>query len=82
MSATGRQWSSQRSPVAEGDSGLRKAMRVIRTLLADEGGQDMVEYVLLLAFVALATAGIVIGMGSTTSTFWSITNSRLQNSNN
>ena len=43
----------------------------------DDRGQDLVEYSLLLAFVALAGAALFIGMGSTTKTLWGIVNSRL-----
>jgi len=47
----------------------------------DEGGQDMVEYSLLLAFVALSGAALFIGMGRTTSTLWGIVNTRLAAAN-
>lgn len=55
---------------------------MIREFISDEEGQDLVEYILLLGFIALAAAGILIGMSSSTSTLWSITNSRLNNANN
>jgi len=47
----------------------------------DETGQDLIEYSLLLAFIALAGAATFIGMGSTTSGIWSIVNSRLAAAN-
>ncbi len=47
----------------------------------DEQGQDMVEYALLLAFVCLAGAATLIGMGGTTSALWSIVNNRMAAAN-
>ena len=46
-------------------------------LIRDERGQDLIEYSLLLAFVALVGAGAYLGMGSISSGIWSIVNSRL-----
>jgi Flp pilus assembly pilin Flp len=43
----------------------------------DEQGQDLIEYTLLLAFVALASAALFIGAGKSVSGIWSVTNSRL-----
>jgi Flp pilus assembly pilin Flp len=45
--------------------------------LISEDGQDMVEYVLILAFVALAGAAALLGVGADVNTLWSIVNSRL-----
>ena len=36
----------------------------------DEGGQDLTEYALLLAFIGLTTAALVVGPGSLVSTMW------------
>lgn len=47
----------------------------------DDTGQDIVEYTLLLAFVALAGAAAYIGMARSTNTLWGITNSRLAAAN-
>ena len=49
--------------------------------LRDEQGQDLIEYTLLLAFVALASATLFIGAGNSVSGIWSITNSRLAAAN-
>ena len=46
--------------------------------LRDEQGQDLVEYTLLLAFVALASAALFINAGGSISTIWTTANSRLQ----
>lgn len=45
--------------------------------LKDEQGQDLIEYTLLLAFVALASAALFIGAGNSVSGIWSTTNSQL-----
>ncbi len=45
--------------------------------LNNEQGQDLIEYTLLLAFVALASAALFIGAGKSVSGIWSATNSRL-----
>ena len=45
--------------------------------MQDEQGQDLIEYTLLLAFVALASAALFIGAGNSVAGIWSVTNSRL-----
>ena len=47
----------------------------------DEKGQDLIEYTLLLAFVALASAALFIGAGNTLAGIWSTTNTILFNAN-
>ena len=47
-----------------------------RFMRADEG-QDLIEYTLLLAFVALASAALFIGSGTAVSGIWGIANSQL-----
>jgi Flp pilus assembly pilin Flp len=49
--------------------------------LRDDGGQDLVEYSLLLAFVCLVGAATFIGMGSTIGGIWSIANNRMAAAN-
>ena len=49
--------------------------------IREEGGQDLVEYSLLLAFVALASAALFIGAGESIGGIWSVANSRLVNAN-
>jgi Flp pilus assembly pilin Flp len=46
-----------------------------------ERGQDLVEYSLLMAFVTLVGAAMFVGMGNSTSSLWSIVNSRLGSNN-
>ena len=50
---------------------------IVRNFLNDEQGQDLIEYTLLLAFVALSSATLFIGAGKSVSGIWSVTNSRL-----
>jgi Flp pilus assembly pilin Flp len=48
---------------------------------ADESGQDIVEYSLILAFIALSGAAAYLGMSASTQGLWSIVNSRLASAN-
>jgi Flp pilus assembly pilin Flp len=52
-------------------------MKIMTNFLRDEQGQDLIEYTLLLAFVALASAALFIGAGNSVSGIWSVTNSQL-----
>jgi Flp pilus assembly pilin Flp len=52
-------------------------MKTWINFLRDEQGQDLIEYTLLLAFVALASAALFIGAGNSVSGIWSVTNSQL-----
>jgi len=49
----------------------------LATFLRNEQGQDLIEYTLLLAFVALASAALFIGAGGSVAGIWSTTNSQL-----
>jgi Flp pilus assembly pilin Flp len=49
----------------------------MHNFLRDEQGQDLIEYTLLLAFVALASAALFIGAGNSVKGIWSTTNSQL-----
>lgn len=53
--------------------------KTISTFLAAEDGQDLIEYTLLLAFVALASAALFIGAGGSVSSIWTTANSQLAN---
>jgi len=46
------------------------------TLLAGEDGQDLIEYTLLMAFVALASAALFIGAGGSINSIWTISNTQ------
>jgi Flp pilus assembly pilin Flp len=47
----------------------------------DEQGQDLIEYTLLMAFVALASAALFLGAGGSIAGIWSTTNTQLSNAN-
>jgi len=51
------------------------AMRFVR----EEAGQDLIEYTLLLAFVALAAAALFPGVAASISTIWSSISTLLGN---
>jgi Flp pilus assembly pilin Flp len=53
----------------------------VENFLQNEQGQDLIEYTLLLAFVALASAAIFIGAGSSIMGIWNTTNASLANAN-
>ncbi len=44
---------------------------------ADEQGQDLIEYTLMLAFVALASAALFSTAGTSINTIWSGANAQL-----
>lgn len=44
-------------------------MKIV-AFLKDDQGQDLIEYTLLMAFVALASAALFIGFGGTFSGIW------------
>ena len=48
-------------------------------LVRDEQGQDLIEYTLLLAFVALASAALFIGAGTSVSSIWGAASTNLSN---
>ena len=47
---------------------------LLRNLWQDDQGQDLIEYTLLMAFVALASAALFISSGKYVSTIWSTAN--------
>ena len=49
--------------------------------LKDQQGQDVVEYTLLLAFVALASAALFINAGGNVNGIWTTANGILCNAN-
>jgi len=50
---------------------------ILRNLWQDDQGQDLIEYTLLMAFVALASAALFISSGTSISKIWSVTNTQL-----
>jgi len=56
-------------------------MTILRNLWQEEQGQDLIEYTLLMAFVALASAALFLGAGGNIKAIWSTTNSQLTQAN-
>jgi Flp pilus assembly pilin Flp len=52
-------------------------LNVMKRLWQDEQGQDLIEYTLLMAFVALASAALFINSGASVSAIWSTSNTQL-----
>ena len=48
-----------------------------RAFINDESGQDLVEYTLLIAFMAMASGALFIGGGASINAIWTITNNNL-----
>lgn len=56
-------------------------MRMLRHFLQNESGQDLIEYTLLIGFVAMASAAIFIAAGGSISGIWTTSNSQLAAAN-
>jgi len=56
-------------------------MTFLKSFWKEEEGQDLIEYTLLMAFVALASAALFIGAGGSVKGIWSTTNSQLTAAN-
>ena len=56
-------------------------MAYLRSIWQQEEGQDLIEYTLLMAFVALASAALFIGAGGSIKGIWSVTNTQLAAAN-
>ncbi len=52
-------------------------MTTLRNFWNDDQGQELIEYTLLMAFVALASAALFLGAGGSIQGIWSTTNSQL-----
>jgi len=59
--------------VKSSDNWKTKMYRFFR----EEHGQDLIEYTLLLAFIALSGAALFIGMGRNINSIWTVVNSRM-----
>jgi len=55
--------------------------QTVLAFLSDETGQDLIEYTLLMAFVAMASAGLFLSAGGSLSGIWTTTNSQLTAAN-
>jgi Flp pilus assembly pilin Flp len=47
----------------------------------DDSGQDLIEYTLLMAFVALASAALFLASGGSISGIWTTSNNQLAQAN-
>jgi len=56
-------------------------MTFLRNFWVEEEGQDLIEYTLLMAFVALASAALFIGAGGNVTSIWKTSNSQLAAAN-
>jgi Flp pilus assembly pilin Flp len=52
---------------------------LIQNFWADESGQDLIEYTLLMAFVALASATIFVSAGQSVGSIWGTASNQLSN---
>lgn len=52
-------------------------LHMLKQMWRNEDGQDLIEYTLLLAFVALVAAGLFIQAGQTTAGIWTQAQNRL-----
>jgi Flp pilus assembly pilin Flp len=53
----------------------------IQKFWQDESGQDLIEYTLLLAFVALASASLFISAGNSMQGIWGAASTQLSSAN-
>jgi Flp pilus assembly pilin Flp len=56
-------------------------MTFLRNFWNDEQGQDLIEYTLLMAFVALASAALFLGAGNSIKGIWTNTSTQLSTAN-
>jgi Flp pilus assembly pilin Flp len=56
-------------------------MTFLHAFWNDEQGQDLIEYTLLMAFVALASAALFLGAGGSIKGIWVTTNNQLSQAN-
>lgn len=53
--------------------------KLLKNFLQEESGQDLIEYTLLLAFVALASASLFLSAGNSVNGIWSQGSNQLAN---
>jgi Flp pilus assembly pilin Flp len=56
-------------------------MNFVANFWTNEQGQDLIEYTLLMAFVALASAGLFLGAGGSLKGIWAVSNNQLTQAN-
>ncbi len=55
--------------------------KLLKRILGEEQGQDLIEYSLLMAFVALAVVGIFASSGNYTAAIWGDASTQLTSAN-
>jgi Flp pilus assembly pilin Flp len=60
---------------------MKRSVRCLRNFWREEEGQDIIEYSLLITFIAVACAAIVGTSGSATVPIWSAANSEVSAAN-
>jgi Flp pilus assembly pilin Flp len=60
---------------------MMRQFECLRSFWQEENGQDLIEYSLLITFVAIACAAVVGTAGSATSPIWSGANTDLSKAN-
>jgi Flp pilus assembly pilin Flp len=61
---------------------MTRLIEAVRGFWVDERGQDLIEYTLLMAFVALASAALFLGAGGSIRSIWGIANTQLSTAAN
>lgn len=51
--------------------------KFIKNFLVEESGQDLIEYTLLMAFIALASAAVFVNAGTSISAIWNTGSTQL-----
>jgi len=64
---------------AKRHKGMNRLLRQIKKFFGEDLGQDLVEYSLIMAFVALASAGLFASSGGSVSNIWGQANVTLSN---
>jgi Flp pilus assembly pilin Flp len=54
-------------------------MRYMLRFINDEQGQDLIEYTLLMAFIAMASAAIFVQAGVSVNSIWKVSSNTLSN---
>ena len=52
---------------------------LLKRFVRDESGQDLIEYTLLLAFIALASASLFLSAGNSVNSIWQAGSTQLSN---
>ncbi len=52
---------------------------ILNNFLREESGQDLIEYTLLLAFIALASASLFLNAGNSVNSIWQAGSTQLSN---